>query len=82
VEELKEKAARIAVDYLAKERLDFGDPVEILEQEVVSHELIGCRLALKVKSLKRLKAEKWIWKSEVVFVRDKGRGLIGCECQI
>ncbi len=41
MDELKEKIATIAVDDLAKQKLFFGDPAEILEQEVVCYELIG-----------------------------------------
>jgi hypothetical protein len=73
LDELKGKIVTIAVDDLAKQKLFLGDPVEILEQQVVSHEFIGCRSSIKVKSLKRLKVLKSICKSEVVFVRDKGR---------
>ena len=71
MEELREKIATIAVDYLFDEKLFLGDPVVILDQREEKHELLGKRVAIKVKSLERLEVEKWIWRSEVVFVREK-----------
>ena len=71
MEELREKIATIAVDYLFDEKLFLGDPVVILDQREEKHELLGKRVAIKVKSLERPAVEKWIWRSEVVFVREK-----------
>lgn len=71
MEELRGKIATIAVDYLFEEKLFLGDPVEILDQKEEKHELLGKRVAIKVKSLERPDIEKWIWKSEIVFIREK-----------
>lgn len=71
MDELKDKLATISVDYLFDDKLFLGDPVEIIDQREERHELLGKRLAIKVKSLQRPEAEKWIWRSEVVFVREK-----------
>ena len=70
--ELKGKIAIITVDDLTRQKLFLGDPVEVLDQEIISHEFVGCRLALRVKSLRRPQVEKWIWRSEVAFIKEKG----------
>lgn len=71
MEKLRNKIATIAVDYLFDDELFLGDPVEILDQREERHELLGKRVAIKVKSLQRPEVEKWILRSEVVFVREK-----------
>ena len=63
--------ATIAVDYYANEKLFLGDPVEILEQVEEFHEFIGKGLAIKVKYI-RPEVEKWVWRSKVVVVKEKG----------
>ena len=73
MDELRGKIATIAVDYLIEDILFLGDPIEILDQREEKHELLGRRVIIKVKSLERPEVEKWIWKSEVAFVRDKRR---------
>ena len=70
--ELKGKIVIIPVDNLTKQNLFLGVPVEILEQEIISHDFVGCRLALEIKSLRHPKVENWIWRSEVDFIKEKG----------
>ena len=69
----KREIATIAVDCYGKEKLFLGDPVEILEQVEEYHELIGRSLAVRVKSIIRPEVHKWIWRSDVVPVKEEGR---------
>jgi hypothetical protein len=71
MQELRNKIATIAVDYLFGDELYKGDTVEILDERVEEF-FLGTRRVIKVKPLNRSgAAEKEIFESEVAFVRDK-----------
>ncbi|MFB3884522.1 MAG: hypothetical protein ACE144_04795 [Thermodesulfobacteriota bacterium] len=69
MEQLVGKKADISVDYLNTDGLLFRESVEILDQKEIEHELIGKRLAIKVRSSRRV--EKWILRFEVAGVRNE-----------
>jgi hypothetical protein len=71
MENLVGKLANIAVDYLFEDQLLLADPVEIIDQKEVTHELLGKRVAIRVKSIQCPEIEKWIMRSEVIFIRSK-----------
>ena len=71
MEDLKGKIAIIAVDYLAKDGLVQGDPVEILDQREEPFFRDHKVVKIRVRSLRHPDVEKEIFKSEVVAIRDK-----------
>ncbi len=70
MEDLVGKEATIGVDYLWKEDLHLGDPVEILGQREEDF-FLGKRVVLRVKSLIPPRVEKEVLRSEVAYVRPK-----------
>jgi len=71
MEQLVVKKATICVDYLYGNELYYKETVEILDQREIEHELIGKRLAIKVRSDDHPEVEKWILRSEVAAVKNK-----------
>ncbi len=71
MDDLRGKIAIIAVDYLAKDGLIQGDPVEILDQREEPFFLDQRVIKLKARSLRHPNVEREIFRSEVVSVRDR-----------
>lgn len=71
MQKLRNRIATIRVDYLFQDGLYLGDTVEILDEREEKF-FLGTRRVIKVKPISRSgSAEREIFESEVIFVRDK-----------